>query len=154
MKYFHKMVTPPPRTAFMKSLFRCCHWFWGIYYFWIRDMKSDWTPAPFVKLFHKIPVFFERWLPLNGHDSSQAWTFIISTSPLQLTHSALYTSCTWVRPCSFVTLREAGVYIAFITTISEKEIRQDLRNALRIWEIYTYFSWVRLVPRPPGLTPF
>ena len=46
MKYFHKTVTPPPRTAFMKSLFRFCHWFWGIYYFWIRDMKSDWPPRP------------------------------------------------------------------------------------------------------------
>ena len=45
MKYFHKTVTPP-RTAFMKSLFRFCHWFWGIYYFWIRDMKSDWPPRP------------------------------------------------------------------------------------------------------------
>ena len=46
MKYFHKMVTPPPRTAFMKSLFRFPHWFWVIYYFWIRDMKSDWPPRP------------------------------------------------------------------------------------------------------------
>ena len=64
MKYFHKTVTRPPRTAFMKSLFRCCHWFWGICYFWIRDMKSGWPPRPFAKVFHKKTVFFERWLPL------------------------------------------------------------------------------------------
>ena len=28
-------------------------------------MKSGWPPPPFVKLFHKIPLFFERWLPLD-----------------------------------------------------------------------------------------
>ena len=33
-----------PCNDFMKSLFSFCHWFWGIYYFWIRDMKSGWHP--------------------------------------------------------------------------------------------------------------
>ena len=49
---------------------------------------------------------------------------------LVLCNASFYTSCTWVGPCSSATLREAGVYIAFITTTSEKEIRQDLRNAI------------------------
>ena len=41
---------PPPRTAFMKSLFRFSHWFWVIYYFGIRDMKSGWPPNFVIKL--------------------------------------------------------------------------------------------------------
>ena len=27
-------------------------------------MKSGWSPPPFVKKFHKIPLFFKWWLPL------------------------------------------------------------------------------------------
>ena len=65
MKYFHKTVTRPPRTAFMKSLFRFCHWSWGIYYLWMRDMKSDWPPPvcfPFsCQLYSSLPGFTSDW---------------------------------------------------------------------------------------------
>ena len=44
----HNAVVPPLPL----SLVRFVHWFWGIYYFWIRDMKSDWPPRPAPQSWH------------------------------------------------------------------------------------------------------
>ena len=63
MKKFHKTVTPPPRTAFMKSLFRNLAVFLVHMYFWIRDMKSGWPPPPVCEKFHKIPIFLGDGFP-------------------------------------------------------------------------------------------
>ena len=46
MNTFHKMVTPPPHTAFMKSLFWFFVAFLGAKHFWIRNMKSGWPLPP------------------------------------------------------------------------------------------------------------
>ena len=74
MKYFHKTVTPPPRTAFMKSLFRFCHWFWGIYYFWIRDIKSDWPPCPVCEIISKNSGIFWTMVSLMYAICEKMWS--------------------------------------------------------------------------------
>ena len=46
MKKFHKMVTPPPRTAFMKSLFRTLTVFLSTYIFLNKRYEIRLTPPP------------------------------------------------------------------------------------------------------------
>ena len=59
MKKFHITVTPPPRTAFMKSLFRTLTAFLNTYAVLNKRYEIRLTPpAPVVKKFHKIPLFF------------------------------------------------------------------------------------------------
>ena len=68
MKKFHKMVTPPPCTAFMKSLFRTLTVFLNTHAVLNKRYEIRLTPppGPFVKKLHKIPLFFRRWLPLDA----------------------------------------------------------------------------------------
>ena len=64
MKKFHKTATPPPRTAFMKSLFRIFDRISGTYVVLNKRYEIRLTPPPpFVKSFHKIPDFFKGMLP-------------------------------------------------------------------------------------------
>ena len=46
MKTFHKMVTPPPRTAFMKSLFRTFTVFLNTYAVLNKRYEIRLTPPP------------------------------------------------------------------------------------------------------------
>ena len=64
MKTFHKTAAPPPRAAFMKSLFRIFDRISGTYGFLNKRYEIRLTPPPFVKKFHKIPDFFKGMLPL------------------------------------------------------------------------------------------
>ena len=65
MKKFHK-TAPPPRTAFMKSLFRNFDRISSTYVVLNKRYEIRLTPPPFGKKFHKIPDFFKGMLPLAG----------------------------------------------------------------------------------------
>ena len=53
MKKFHKMVAPPPHTAFMKSLFRTLTVFLSTYIVLNKGYEIRLTAPQFAKKFHK-----------------------------------------------------------------------------------------------------
>ena len=61
MKKFHKMGTPPP-YCFYEILIQKFDRISGTYVFLNKRYEIRLTP-PFVKIFHKIPLFFKGMLP-------------------------------------------------------------------------------------------
>ena len=65
----------------MTFLFRFCHWFWGIYYFWIRDMKSDWPAPPRLwNYFIKFRYFLNDGFPKREEEKISTVRFEIFSS--------------------------------------------------------------------------
>ena len=69
MKKFHKTVTPPPRTAFMKSLFRNLTGFQSTFIFLNKRYEN----------FHKIPLFSGDGFPYEKivvFACSKSWPYL------------------------------------------------------------------------------
>ena len=76
-KSFIKRWPPsPPVLLLWNPYSELWPYFWIDMQFWIRDMKSGWSPLPpFVKKFHKIPLFFLRTASLIKTKGSSSVIF-------------------------------------------------------------------------------